>query len=121
MKIVSIAFALLCLASGLVHAAEEMDADSVKNLITGNTVHAVNAEGVAQKNYFAPDGKTYRQIDGKTLEGTWHVKEDGSQCVDGMPGGCARIVKNDDGTYDRIVGGNKVRLKWRTVVQGRDF
>ena len=121
MKTVSIAFVSMCLASGFVHAADEMDADSVKSLIMGNTVHAVNAQGVAQKNYFAPDGTTYRQVDGKTLEGTWHVKEDGSQCVEGMPGGCAKIVRNDDGTYDRIVGGGKVRLKWSAVTQGRDF
>jgi len=102
-------------------AAETLDAEGVTKLITGNTVHGLAPNGNTQKNYFSPDGKTYRQVGGKILEGTWRVNDDGAQCVDGMPGGCAKIVRNGDGTYDRVTADGSVRLKWTAVVDGRDF
>ena len=106
------------LFSTSVYAAETLDAEAVKKLITGNTVVA---KGGAQKNYFAPDGKTYRQVGGKIVEGTWRVEADGSQCVEGMPGGCAKIARNDDGTYSRLTPEGEVILKWTAVVDGKDF
>ena len=107
--------------SAFVHAAETLDAEAVKKLLTDHTVHGLAPNGNTQKNYFSADGKTYRQVSGKILEGTWQVKDDGTQCVEGMPGGCAKIVRNDDGTYDRIISGGGVRLKWTAVVKGKDF
>lgn len=121
MKVTVLALAGLMLFSATVQAAETLNAEAVKKLITGNTVHGQNASGGVQKNYFAPDGKTYRQTGGKILEGTWRVNDDGTQCVDGMPGGCANIVRNDDGTYDRVNAGGTVLLKWTSVVNGKDF
>jgi len=119
-KVVSAFIGLLLMSSGA-HAAESLDADAIKQLLSGNTVHGVAPNGSTQKNYFAPDGKTYRQVGGKILEGTWHVNADGTQCVEGMPGGCAKIVRNDDGTYDRVTAEGGVRLKWVAVVNGKDF
>lgn len=121
MKNITFAFAGLMLFSSWAYAGETLDADAVKKLITGNTVHGLGPTGGIQKNYFAPDGKTIRQIGEKIIEGTWSVKDDGTQCVNGMPGGCAKIVRNDDGTHDRVVEGGGVRLKWRAVVNGKDF
>jgi len=121
MKIITFACAGLLLFSTLAHAGETLDADAVKKLITGNTVDGLAPNGNTQKNYFAPDGKTFRQIGDKLIEGTWNVKEDGSQCVTGMPGGCAKIVSNGDGTYDRIGEGGGVRLRWVSVTSGKGF
>lgn len=121
MKTIALAFAALAIFSTSVQAAETLDAEGVKKLLTGNTVHGLAPNGKTQKNYFAPDGKTARQVGGKILEGTWHVNDDGTQCVEGMPGGCAKIIRNDDGTYDRVSSEGGVRLKWTAVVNGKDF
>lgn len=96
MKITTFSLAGFVLFSASVQAAETLDAEGVKKLITGNTVHGLAPNGNTQKNYFSPDGKTYRQVGGKILEGTWRVNDDGTQCVEVMPGGCAKIVRNDD-------------------------
>jgi hypothetical protein len=121
MKTITFVFAGFVLFSTVAYAAETMNADAVKELISGNTVHGLAPNGNTQKNYFSPDGKTYRQAGGKILEGTWRVNDDGTQCVEGMPGGCATIVRNDDGTYDRVTTEGGVRLKWTSVVKGKDF
>lgn len=121
MKKIAFVFAGWVLLSTGVYAAETLDAEAIKKLLTGNTVHGLAPNGNTQKNYFAPDGKTFRQVGGKILEGTWVVNEDGTQCVEGMPGGCAKIVRNDDGTYDRVATGGGIRLKWTAVVNGKDF
>lgn len=120
MKKITFAFAGLVLFSAWAHAAETLDADAVKKLITGNTVHG-QSNGNPVKNHFAPDGKVYRLWEGKIFEGTWRVNDDGTQCVAGIQGGCARIVRNDDGTYDRVTTEGKVLLKWTSVVNGKDF
>jgi hypothetical protein len=121
MKTVALALSSLFVISTAVQAAETLDAEAVKKLITGNTVHGLAPNGKTQKNYFAPDGKTLREVGGKVLEGTWRVNDDGTQCVEGMLGGCAKIVRNDDGTYDRVISDGSSRLKWTAVVNGKDF
>lgn len=121
MKTLTFVLAGFVLFSTGAYAAETLDADAVKKLISGNTVHGLAPNGNTQQNYFSPDGKTYRQVGGKILEGTWRVNDDGTQCVEGMPGGCAKIVRNDDGTYDRVTTEGGVRLKWSSVVNGKDF
>ena len=121
MKSFSFVLAGLMLSAASVYAAETLDAEGVKKLITGNTVHGLAPNGNKQKSYFSPDGKTYRQVGGQILEGTWSVNADGTQCVDGMPGGCATIVRNDDGTYDRVTASGGIRLKWTSIVNGKDF
>jgi len=121
MKAIVLAVAGLTLVASTVQAAETLDAATVKQLITGKTAHGLIPSGGKPKNYFSPDGKLYRFIGGKVLEGTWRVHDDGTQCVDGLSGGCARIVRNDDGTYSRVLANGKVSLKWLKFVDGRDF
>ncbi|MBT9613212.1 MAG: hypothetical protein IV108_08100 [Burkholderiales bacterium] len=121
MKTITFAFAGLVLFSTWAHAGETLDAEAVKKLITGNTVDGLAPNGNTQKNYFSPDGKTIRQVGDKLIEGTWSIKEDGTQCVTGMPGGCAKIVSNGDGTYDRIAAEGKVLLRWVAVTKGKGF
>ncbi|MBI5936449.1 MAG: hypothetical protein HY850_01215 [Betaproteobacteria bacterium] len=102
-------------------AGETLNADAVKKLITGNTAHTQRGNGAVLKNYFAPDGKIIRHENGETSEGTWMVKDDGMHCVEGIAGGCASIVKNGDGSYDRVRSNGKVAVTWTTVVNGKDF
>jgi len=121
MKFITLAVAGLLLVSTWAHAGETLNADAVKKLITGNTVDGLAPNGNTQQNYFAPDGTTIRKIGDKLTEGTWSVNDDGSQCVKGMPGGCAKIVSNGDGTYDRVVEGGGIRLRWISVTPGKGF
>ena len=121
MKTIAFAFAGFVLFSTGAYAAETMDADAVKKLISGNTAHGLAPNGGTPKNYFSPDGKLYRQAGGKISEGTWRVNDDGTQCVEGLPGGCTKIVRNDDGTYDRVAADGSVPLKWTAIVKGKDF
>lgn len=115
------AVAGLLMMSAFAQAGETLDADAVRKLITGNTVHGLSPTGVTQKNYFGPDGKTIRQTGDKIVEGSWSVNDDGTQCVKGMPGGCAKIVDNGNGTYDRVTDTDGIRLRWTSVVKGKDF
>ena len=121
MKRIAYACAGVVLVSSWVHAAETLDADAVRKLITGNTAHGMKNDGSTMKNYFSPDGKLVRQDGDQISEGTWRVKDDGMQCVNGVPGGCAKIVRNADGTYDRVLVNGKVPLKWSSFASGKDF
>ena len=98
-----------------------MGAEAAKKPLTGHTLHGVHVNGTTVKSYFAADGKLYRQEDGKLSEGTWSVTNDGRQCIEGISGGCANIEHNEDDTYNRVLSGGKVFLKWTTVVEGKDF
>lgn len=121
MKQLVIAGAALLLVSTSVQAADTLNAEAVKRLIAGNTAHGLTPSGATPKIYFAADGKLVRQ-DGSTVrEGTWHVKDDGTQCVEGTPGGCAMIVRNDDGTHDRVNADGKKLLRWTSVTPGKGF
>jgi len=121
MKTITFALAGFVLFSTGAYAAETLDADAVKKLISGNTVHGLTPNGKTPKIYFSSDGKAFRKGDDGTFEGTWSVNDDGTQCVAGIPGGCAKIVRNDDGTYNRVTTEGKARLKWTSVVNGKDF
>lgn len=121
MKTLTIVFAGLILFSTGAYAGETLDADAVRKLITGNTVHGLTPNGKTPKIHFSSDGKVIRKGDDGTFEGTWNVNDDGTQCVTNIPGGCAKIVRNDDGTYDRVTMEGKVLLKWTSVVNGKDF
>lgn len=118
----TLVFASLILISAGAHAAETLSADAVKKLLTGKTADALGAvSGGTPKTYFAPDGKLYRAINNKRLEGTWYVEADGTHCIQGMPGGCAKIVRNEDGTYDRIKENGEIYSKYLEIVDGKDF
>lgn len=123
MNKIAVAFAGLLLASTLSHAGETLDAAAVKALITDKTVTGIRTkDGATLRNYFSPDGKVYRLEDGQVAEGTWQVNDDGTQCVEGIAGGCAKIVSNGDGTYDRNhAKSGKTLLKWNGFANGRNF
>ncbi len=87
---------------------DALDAEVVKKLITDKTVHAHTPRGPS-KTYFSPDGKAYRN----TEEGTWYVKDDGTHCIEGMIGGCQKIVRNGDGSYTRGTA------EWKSIVDGK--
>ena len=108
MKKITFAFAALVLFSAWAHAAETLDAEAVKKLITDKTVHAQTPRGPL-KTYFSPDGKAYRN----TEEGTWYVKADGTHCIEGMRGGCEKIAPNGDGSYTRGAA------EWKIIVDGK--
>ena len=110
---------IVCCGSAL--AGETLDAAAVVKLITGNTVHVLRSDGTTIKNYFSTDGKVIRYENGNTSEGTWQVKDDGTHCVEGIAGGCARIMKNGDGSYDRVQPWSKAAITWTAVVNGKDF
>lgn len=120
MKARTLVFASLGMVCSGAQAAETLDADAVRKLISGNTVHSVSPAG-AFKNYFAPDGKAVRHTGSAVAEGTWTVSDDGTHCLDGLPGGCAKIVRKDDGSYERIAGGGRVLVAWKAIVKGKDF
>jgi len=121
MKTITFACVGLCLFSTWAHAGETLDAAAVKKLLSGKTAHALGASGATPKNYFAPDGKLYRQMDNKLSEGTWRVEEDGTHCIGGLPGGCAKVVRNEDGTYDRVKENGETYARWLVIVDGKDF
>jgi len=113
----------LLLVSTFSFAAETLDAAAVKKLITGKTADVLTANtGEMRKTYFSADGKVVRQADDKTEEGTWTVEDDGSHCLQGVKGGCAMIVSNSDGTYDRVhkKKGN-VLARWLSFTDGKSF
>ena len=121
MKTIMVTFAGLVMAS-LAYAGEELSGDAVKQLISGNTAHTY-LNGIEFKNHFAADGKLYRQMDGAITEGTWEVKNNGLHCVGGgVQNSCAKIVKNDDGTYDRLnPRTGQAGARWLKIVEGKDF
>jgi hypothetical protein len=122
MKKVILTLTGFMLLSTWAHAAETLDADAVRKLISGNTVHGLTADGRTPKIHFAADGTAIRkEEDGDTREGKWQVKDDGTQCVIGLPGGCAKVVRNDDGTHSRVLPDGNVPLKWTMIVNGKDF
>ena len=59
-------------------AIEYLGAEEVKQLVSGNTVEAINPRRAQSSvTYFDPDG-TFRQLlDGKPEKGTWSVDDDG--------------------------------------------
>lgn len=121
MKTIAFVFAGFVLFSTGAYAAETLDADAVKKLISGNTAHGLTPNGKTPKIYFSSDGKAFRKGDDGTFEGAWRVNDDGTQCTAGIPGGCAKIVRNHDGTYDRVTTEGKALLKWTSIVNGKDF
>lgn len=110
----------LLLVSPMSFAEETLDAAAVKKLLSGNTVEALASSGNTFQTYFAADGKLIRKDGDKIAEGAWRVEDDGKQCVEGTPGGCAMIVKNDDGSYDRKTK-KGVAARWLTITPGKGF
>ena len=59
MNTITFAFAGFALFSTWAHAAETLDANAVKKLITGNTVHGLTPNGKTPKSTFHPTAKHF--------------------------------------------------------------
>ena len=107
-------------------AAEEMQkvgAAELKQLISGCTVHNMcKVTGDISKTYFDPSGKLIRESQGNTIEGTYYIKDDGTQCnVLNGKHLCADIMKVDDGTHYRMAKNGKRLGIWTKITPGKDF
>lgn len=76
-------FALAIIAYGL-HStatfAEELDADSIRAVLSGNSV-TWNHQGLTQQQYFSDSGFTvYQDASGNMEAGVWSVTDDGLFC-----------------------------------------
>lgn len=120
-KFVMLAIAGLALCSASAYAADTLSAEEVRKLLAGHTAYALSATGNSPQNYFAPDGKLYRKMGDKLSEGGWEVKDDGTHCILGLPGGCAKVVRNADGTHDRVLENGEIYARWEKIVKGKDF
>jgi len=94
----------------------------LNSLIFGNTVHTENLEhGRSYLAYHRSDGQIeYEGQDGETFGGIWWIRADGTHCVIISHETCARIQKNSDGTYTRLVDGVPWN-KWAEISTGKAF
>jgi hypothetical protein len=121
MKTISFACAGVVLFTSWAHAGQALDAEAVKTLTVGNTAHGMEAHfGNPQRIYFASDGWAFIEGGGAVVKSEWLIKDSGTQCISSM-GACYNIVRNDDGTYDRVLPDGKVVQKWTSVTEGKDF
>ena len=120
MKTITFAFAGFVLFATWAHAGQALDAAAIKKLTTANTVHGLRSDGIPQKIYFAPDGSAYVDGGGAVVKSPWQVNDNGTQCISSM-GACYGIVRNDDGTHDRVLPNGKVLQKWTSITKGKDF
>ena len=84
--------------------AQELNAEEVRQLVSGKTVEAKHPKrGIMLTVFYNPDG-TFRQLrDGKKQSGTWRVTEEGLLCKkndNGWGEKCRIIEKDDDGTWN---------------------
>lgn len=120
------AAALLC--SGLVafcapvSAQVQLGMDELKALVTDNTVDVRNLSGGQdfRVHYAASGQMIVQRSDAVEIHGRWDVRVDGSHCVSVDREVCAKVVKNADGTYMRIVDGVP-SFKWMRITRGKDL
>lgn len=121
-KIFTVAFAFLIMASFQVNAGEVMTGKEIKTLITGKTVQAEHLKkGFTFTVYFAADGSAIRKKNGDNIDGTYTIK-DNKHCVNfGNGDKCATILPNGGGTYIRLKNGNSNKgfIKWSKIVDGK--
>lgn len=99
-----------------------LNKEELKKLVAGNTVLVEElASGNSFMTYHDPSGAwSLQRADGTRVHGVWSARADGAQCVIIDAEVCARIQKNADGTYARVVDGTP-RHKWHKVTSGKGF
>lgn len=101
-----------------------LDSVQLTALLSGNTTHSEHlGTGKKYLAFHDSNGKwVLKREDGAVFFGTWTVNPDGSYCaiIQNVAGKCARIRKNPDGTYTRIVDGAPM-FKWTKVTAGKGF
>jgi hypothetical protein len=105
----------------LLHAAQAMTSDAIKNLMTNNTMNGKNLEKNHEfTNYFREDGTAAKlSAKGKKWRGKWRVTEDDQHCVDwgrGKGWRCGAIIDLGNNTYHKL-DGDKPRIEF-TVTLG---
>jgi hypothetical protein len=91
---------------GVLLAAEPMSAESVKRLLTNNTMYCKNIQKDSEFiNYYRDDGTvTKLTANGEKVQGKWRVTDDGRHCQDwGNTDGecCHPIFDEGNGTYQK--------------------
>jgi hypothetical protein len=109
MQLIVLSFSVLFVSS-TVFSAEPMSADSVKSLLTNNTMNCKNLRKQEEfVNYYRDDGTvTKLTSQGKIMQGKWRVTEDGKHCQDwGKEEGecCFPVVDKGNGIYQKIENG----------------
>lgn len=93
---------LAVIFSGPLFSAEPMSADSVRSLLTNNTIHCKNFNKNKEfTTYFRDDGSATKLTrEGETISGKWRVNDAGEHCLDWGEGECCNpVFDNGNGTY----------------------
>jgi dienelactone hydrolase len=117
-----IALAFCAAAYSASHGAQTpLDARELRELIVGHTVHGQNLRGMPFQQFFDPDGMFFTEFAGMLLSGTWTIRHDGTLCLTSVAGNlCAKILRNADGTYERIAEGT-APAKWLKLSAGNSL
>ena len=104
------------------HADSMLNADQVKKLVTGKTMHATHIKGFKFKVYFDTDNKTaFRAQKGSTTKTTYTMKGN-KHCIFWKgEDRCAGIRDNKDGTYSRINPRGKAVVTWTKATDGKNL
>lgn len=106
-----------------VWAGTQLNGEQIKQLVSGNTVLALNiSQGTDYKNYFAPDGTmiSRNESTGQVYKDKrWRISDSGDICSQsaGKKETCGQVVDNGDGTYNRMDNGSP-RGVWKTISPG---
>lgn len=110
---------LLAAASALSAEPAYLEADELRALIVGKTIEAQSPDGFTYRVYFDSNGQRLaRQGDGEYAL-PWRIRDDGTHCVTtGTGDDCARVARNDDGSFTRYRDGNTV-VRWLRILPGK--
>jgi len=113
---------LLGLFSISASAEQALTAAEIRALISNKTIDAVHLrKDFTFKVYFDAKGNGIQYVN--EIPNPGHYKFEGNMhCID-FPGTfkCSKVVKNDDGTYTRILNGTKPVIKWIKFTEGKIF
>ncbi|MEO8315234.1 MAG: hypothetical protein ABI645_10600 [Pseudomonadota bacterium] len=112
---------IIVLAAATALSAEPayLGASELRALIAGKTIESQSPDGFTFRVYFDLNGQRLaRQGDGEYAL-PWRIREDGTHCVTtGTGDDCARVARNDDGSYTRYRDGNAV-IRWLQILPGK--
>jgi dienelactone hydrolase len=103
-------------------AQAHFEANELRELIIGNTVHGENLRGISFKQFFDPSGLFVTEFAGMVLTGTWTIRSDDSLCLTTVatPTNCGVIRKGAGDTYERVTDGT-LRARWLKVTTGNSL